>query len=88
MTRSLPSLAGLLVLCACAGRPGERPAAPPPTPAPELPAWPGEWTSAIDQPPGLTTYRVKQMLEGARRAHGAGALPAVFSASLSLKQEE
>lgn len=57
-------------------------------PAPELPAWPGEWTSAIDQPPGLTTYRVKQMLEGARRAHGAGALPAVFSASLSLKQEE
>ena len=57
-------------------------------PAPELPTWPDLWTTAIDQPPGLSTYRLKQVLEGARQAHGGDALPAVFSVSISIVNQE
>jgi hypothetical protein len=58
-------------------------------PAPALPAWPGLWTTATDQPPGLSTYSLKQMLEGARQAHGEGALPDVFSVSIPpINQED
>lgn len=57
-------------------------------PAPELAEWPAAWTTDTDKPPGLTTYRLQQILEGARQAHGAGALPPAFSVALPLVNQD
>ncbi|MBC7447418.1 MAG: hypothetical protein H7330_05110 [Hymenobacteraceae bacterium] len=57
-------------------------------PAPALPAWPTQWSTDTDKPPSLTTYRLQQILEGARQAHGEAALPPVFSVALPLTNQD